>query len=109
MPKVAPEPVQTPAHQHIEPTTFGILEQGIESGALVLRAAHATVHELRPGPTTSLDVATQFEKLVLAGLVEGRDTRIDSGPHRSTPPGPEPACRRLTAATARTIAPSRAI
>jgi hypothetical protein len=49
-PEVAPEPIQSPAHEHIKLPSLGILQQRIEGGPLVLRAADAPVHELVGGP-----------------------------------------------------------
>jgi len=36
MPEVPTEPIETPAHEHIEPTTFGIEDKRVECGTTVL-------------------------------------------------------------------------
>ena len=57
MPQVASEPVQPPAHQHVESSALGVLQQGIESRTLVLRATDATVNVFDSGPAACLAVA----------------------------------------------------
>src|SRR5688572_27237485 len=85
MPKIAPEPVQPPAHYDVEFPAFGIFEEGIEPRAPVLGAADAPVHELRPGPAPGLDVAPEFLELILRLLVEGADAGVDCGLHNLPP------------------------
>lgn len=54
--------------------------------AAVLRAADALVHVFRGGPAPRLDVAPEFEKLVLAGLACGRrHASVKAAAHHSTP------------------------
>jgi hypothetical protein len=40
MAEIAPESIQTPAHDDIYPSPLGILDQRIEGGAAFLRTAH---------------------------------------------------------------------
>ena len=77
VPQVASEPVQTPAHQHVESSALGILQEGIESRTLVLRAADATVNVFGGRPAACLAVAPKLLELILAGLVAGRYSRVD--------------------------------
>src|ERR1700752_790972 len=53
VPEVTSESVQTPAHQHIEASALGILQECVEGGPLVLRTDDAAVYELGAGPATS--------------------------------------------------------
>jgi len=56
MPKIPTEPVQPPADQHVKPAPLGIADEGIESGATVLRPTHPTVNVFLSAPVPSLDI-----------------------------------------------------
>jgi hypothetical protein len=82
MPEIAAEAVQTPADKNIKASPFGISEKLVESGASILRATDATIYifpALRP--STSLDVTSEFLKLVLGFLLDRRDACINGGLH----------------------------
>jgi hypothetical protein len=83
MPEISTEPVQSPAHQDIELPSPRILQQFIESGASILRTTDASVHELGGRPSPRLDIAPEFQELVLGFLVERRDAGVDGGFHHS--------------------------
>jgi hypothetical protein len=96
--EIPSEPVQTPAHQHIEAPTLGVLQESIEGRPFVLRSTYTTVHELGPSPATSLNVTAKFLKLILWLLVECRDACIDGGPHERASVWFVPALRIWSAA-----------
>src|SRR5688572_17886715 len=105
MPEITTEPVQSPADQHVEPSSLGVLEQSIQSRPRLLSSTDATVHEFRRGPAPCLYVAPEFLELVFRLLVEGGNASVNGGPHRR-PPGPDGNCSRFSAVTARAIATS---
>ncbi len=75
--RLRPEPVQTPTDQHVKAPTLGIADQRIEDRAPVLGARYTPVHELCPGPASSLDVVPKLLELVLGFLIERADPRVD--------------------------------
>ncbi|HEU4936799.1 MAG TPA: hypothetical protein VFT39_10125 [Vicinamibacterales bacterium] len=55
VPQVAPESVQTPAHEHVEPSATSGLEQVVQRRSSVLRTRHTPVNvfDNRPSEATS--------------------------------------------------------
>ena len=84
--EAAPEPIQPPHHQDIDPSAPGVLDQPVERGAPIPCTRDAVIDVLDRGwPAPGVDVPAQFGELVLGFLVEGRDASIERGPHASTP------------------------
>jgi hypothetical protein len=54
------EPIQSPAHQHIESPSLGVSQELIEGGATVLRPAHAAIDVLDGRPPASLDIPPEL-------------------------------------------------
>ena len=84
--QTAPEPIEPPADQHIEPPPLGIGQELIERGAPVLRSAYAAIDVLDRRPAARLDVTAQLDQLVLAGLLRGGDAGVDGTAHVPTIP-----------------------
>jgi hypothetical protein len=92
--EIATKAIQTPADQHVESSAFGICEELVEGRTSILRTAYSTVYIFPPfGPSPSLDITSEFLKLVLGLLVERRDSGIDGGPHRRASVSAVPALR----------------
>ena len=53
MPQVASEAIQPPAHEHVEASTLGVFQQGIEGRSSVLRTADASIYVFNSLPATS--------------------------------------------------------
>jgi hypothetical protein len=107
MTNIAAEPFQSPAHQHIEPTTPSVSDQLIQSRSAILGSADASVDILLSRPAPSLDISPEFLKLVLGLLIERTDARVYSRSHCRSFRLSE-GCKRLRADAARRIAASRA-
>jgi len=71
VPQGAPEAVQSPAHQHVEPSPLRIPQQGIERRPAILRPADPGVDVFGGRPAARLTVAPEFRQLVLGRLLEG--------------------------------------
>src|SRR5262249_24594714 len=62
--QVAPEAIQTPADEHVEPTALGVANEGIQRWPPLLRPAHATVNVLDGArPTAGLGVSAELSQL----------------------------------------------
>ena len=82
MTEVPPEPIESPDDQDIEPPPSGICHELIERDVSILRTAHALIDILpMDRPSSRRDISTQFEELILAGLVGSRDPRVQGRPH----------------------------
>ena len=55
--QAAPQSSQSPADQHIEPTSSGCANQSIEGGASILGAAHSAIDVLVPARSRLLELA----------------------------------------------------
>jgi hypothetical protein len=86
MPQIPPEPIESPAHQHVEPSALGVGQELVERGATILRPAHTVVNVFDGGPATRLDLAPQLGQLVLRLLVERAHTSVDGRLHATTLP-----------------------
>ena len=84
--EVAPEPIESPAHQHVEPAPLGIGQELIERRATILRPAHPAIDVLDRRPASGADVPPQLLQLVLRLLVDGAHPRVDGRLHASTSP-----------------------
>src|SRR5205823_671707 len=62
--QISPEPIEPPAHDHVELAPPGIAEEPVEAGATIFRPAHASVDVLHGRPAPSGDVAPDFRELV---------------------------------------------
>ena len=78
--QVASESIKPPANQHVKPSTLGIGQELVESGATILRPADAAIDVLdcRPAPSARRSAATPRA----GSLVPGRRSR----PSRRSPP-----------------------
>jgi hypothetical protein len=79
--EIAPEPVETPAHEYIEPSASRVRQQLIEGRAPILCPAHPAINMFDSGPAASPDVPPKFLELVLWFLVERADPRVYGGLH----------------------------
>src|SRR5262249_11878137 len=85
MPQIAPEPIETPAHDALHAMAPHIGDELVERGSAVLRAADAAVDVLDRGPAAGGDVAAQLQQLVLRVLVVPADARVEGDLHREPP------------------------
>ena len=69
MPKVAPETVEPPADEDVEPPPLGVAQEPVERGPAVCRSAHTFIDILLSRPATDLDVLPKFSELILRCLV----------------------------------------
>ena len=85
--QVAPDSIESPAHNHLDPRATSIEKQPIKTRPAILRPAHLVGVFRMDGPAPRLAVATELEELVLAGLgaVGGADAGVDSGLHGKIP------------------------
>src|SRR6516225_9429726 len=84
MSEIAPQPIEPPAHEHVESAPLRVPKQRIEGRSAILRTRDAAIHVLRGGPSTCVDVAAQLGELVFWCLIGRTDTRIDRGSHVAT-------------------------
>ena len=85
--QVAAEPIQPPAHQHVEPAALGIWTSMSRAGRRSFAPDTPVIDVLDSRPAARLDVAPEFLQLVLRLLVERRrPARRWRGPHRVAAP-----------------------
>ena len=91
--QVAPESIQPPAHEHVEPPPPGVRQQLVEGGAPILRPAHPFVQLLGGRPAPRLRVPPQLLELIFRLLIDGADPRVDGGLYALTSRSAVPALR----------------
>jgi hypothetical protein len=74
VPQVAAEPIEAPAHDGAHLVPLHRRREFVERRAAVFRAADALINELHGAPATGVGVASEFEELILGGLVVGADS-----------------------------------
>ena len=87
MSEVAPQAVEPPADQHVDPSPSGIADQAVKRRPTVFGPADSVVDVLhRRIPAPRPHVPPQLGELVLGLLVERRDAGVDRRPHDCTVP-----------------------
>jgi hypothetical protein len=85
VPQIAAQPIEPPAHQDVEPASFGIGDELIERGSSILCPAYTAVDVLDGGPAPRLDVASEFSKLILGILIGRTDASVNGTAHEKPP------------------------
>jgi hypothetical protein len=75
--QIAPEPIQPPHNQHIEPPPPRIRDQAVQRRTTVRGSADALVDVLGCCPAAGVGVSAQFLQLVLRFLLGGGNTGVD--------------------------------
>ena len=81
MAEIPTEAIQSPAHDDVELSAFGIRDHLVERRPTILRAAEATIHKLDRRPSSRLNIAAEFLELVLRFLIEGGNAGVDRSFH----------------------------
>ena len=84
--QVAPDSIERPAHNDLDPRAASIKKKPVKTRPAILRPAHLVGVFSIDNPAPRLAVATELEELVFAGLgtVGGADARVDRGLHGKT-------------------------
>ena len=84
--QVAPDSIESPAHNDLDPRAASIKKKPVKTRPAILRPAHLVGVFRMDSPAPRLAVATELEELVFAGLgaVGGADAGVDSGLHGNT-------------------------
>ncbi len=69
MPQIATETIEPPAHDALNTMTTHVGDELVERWSPILRAADAGVDVLDGRPAARVDVAAQFQQLVLGRLI----------------------------------------
>src|SRR5262249_5840904 len=83
--QVPPEPIEAPAHEHIELAPPGVLQQRVERGPAILRAADAVVDIFDRHPLAGRDVASEFKQVVIDWLIDRGNAHVNRATHRRAP------------------------
>src|SRR5207249_7482652 len=90
---VAPEAIEAPADDGVDPSAARVGQELIQRGAAVLGPADAAVDVLGRCPAPRGDVLAELRELILGFLIECADACVDGGLHAGTSAATVPAFR----------------